>query len=138
MSEINAAFGLLQLRHIDQALARRKEIDTSYRDQLTGVKGIRCLGDAGERVANFGYFPILVEPDYPINRDALYQKFRDQNIFARRYFYPLISTFPMYRDLPSAVTSNLPVASKAASEVICLPIYPDLSNEQVNFVLIKS
>ena len=74
MSEVNAAFGLLQLDYIDQALARRKEIATSYREQLAGVKGIRCLGDAGERVANYAYFPILVEPDYPLSRDALYQK----------------------------------------------------------------
>ena len=129
MSEINAAFGLLQLDHIDQALARRKEIDTRYRDQLARVKGIRCLGDAGERVANYGYFPILVEPDYPLSRDALYQKLRDHNIFARRYFYPLISDFPMYRGLPSAQRSNLPVAASAADKVLCLPIYPALEPE---------
>ena len=86
MSEVNAAFGLLQLKHIDQALARRKEIDTSYREQLADVKGIRCLGDAGEKVANYAYFPILVEPDYPLSRDALYQKLRDHNIFARTIF----------------------------------------------------
>ena len=129
MSEVNAAFGLLQLDHIAQALVRRKEIDTRYRDQLAGVKGIRCLGDAGERVANYGYFPILVEPDYPLSRDALYQKLRDQNIFARRYFYPLISDFPMYSGLPSAQRSNLPVAVNAADRVLCLPIYPALEPE---------
>ena len=132
MSEVNAAFGLLQLDHIDQALARRKEIDTSYRDQLAGVKGIRCLGDAGERVANYAYFPILVEPDYPLSRDALYQKLRDHNIFARRYFYPLISDFPMYVGFPSARGDGLPVATAAANSVICLPIYPSLSGSDIN------
>lgn len=126
MSEVNAAFGLLQLDHMDQALARRKEIDTSYRIQLAEVKGIRCLGDAGERVANYAYFPILVESDYPLSRDALYQNLRDHNIFARRYFYPLISDFPMYMALPSAQRSNLPVAAGAADKVLCLPIYPAL------------
>jgi dTDP-4-amino-4,6-dideoxygalactose transaminase len=129
MSEVNAAFGLLQLDHIDQALARRKDIDTSYRVQLVGVKGIRCLGDASERVANYGYFPILVEPDYPLSRDALYQKLRDHNIFARRYFYPLISDFPMYRGLPSAQRGNLPVAVQAADQVLCLPLYSALTVE---------
>jgi dTDP-4-amino-4,6-dideoxygalactose transaminase len=135
MSEFNAALGLLQLKGIDAALQRRKVIDARYRDGLAGVKGIHCLSDAGEKVANYAYFPILVRPEYPLNREGLYQKLRDKGIYARRYFYPLISDFPMYRGLPSAAQSNLPVASKAASEVICLPIYPALSNEQVGAVI---
>jgi dTDP-4-amino-4,6-dideoxygalactose transaminase len=135
MSEINAAFGMLQLKHIDQALARRKDIDAAYREQLQGVKGIRCLGDAGEAVANYSYFPILVEADRPLSRDALYQKLKDHNIFARRYFYPLITDFPMYRGLPSAHRDNLPVATSAAQKVMCLPIYPALGDEDVKRVL---
>lgn len=126
MSEINAAFGLLQLDYIDQALAQRAEIDARYRDQLAYVKGIRCLRNAGGRATNYGYFPILVEPDYLLSRDALNQKLRDHNIFARRYFYPLISDFPMYKSLQSAAESNLPVARDVASRVLCLPIYPSL------------
>jgi dTDP-4-amino-4,6-dideoxygalactose transaminase len=129
MSEVNAAFGLLQLKHVDQALARRKELDTNYRQQLAGIKGIRCLGDAGESVANYAYFPILVDPEYPLSRDALYRTLRDRNIYARRYFYPLISDFPMYRELPSAQRSNLPVAAEAADRVLCLPMYPALVPE---------
>ena len=130
MSEINAAFGLLQLQHTEKALARRREIDATYRRLLNGVKGIRCLQDAGERVSNYGYFPILVEADYPISRDALYQKLRDHNIYARRYFYPLISDFPMYRGLPSAHRENLPAATEAAFKVLCLPIYPALADDE--------
>ena len=126
MSEINAAFGLLQLKHVDQALARRKEIDSTYREQLRGLKGIRCLGDAGEAVANYSYFPILVGADYRLSRDALYQELKENNIFARRYFYPLITDFPMYRGMPSAHRDNLPVATSAALQVMCLPIYPAL------------
>lgn len=129
MSEINAAFGLLQLQHIDQAIARRKQIDATYRELLKGVRGIRCLRDSGEEVANYSYFPILVDGDYPLSRDALYQKFRDDNIYARRYFYPLISDFPMYRRLPSAERANLPVATDMAAKVLCLPIYPTLQRE---------
>lgn len=126
MSELNAAFGLLQLKGVDAAIVKRKAIDARYRQGLAGVNGIHCLADAGEQVANYSYFPILVQPDYPLSRDALYQKLKDNGIYARRYFYPLISDFPMYRGLPSAAQANLPVASKASNQVICLPIYPTL------------
>ena len=131
MSEINAAFGMLQLRHIDDALAQRKRIDAAYREALRDVPGIRCLQDAGEQIANYSYFPLLVGADYPLSRDELYQKLRDNNIYARRYFYPLITDFPMYRSMPSAHRENLPVATAAAQKVICLPIYPALSNPDI-------
>lgn len=126
MSEFNAALGLLQLKYIDGAIARRREMDFAYRERLKSVKGIHCLGDAGEKVANYSYFPILVSGDYPISRDELNQKLKDIGINPRRYFYPLISEFPMYRGLPSAHRDNLPVATAASSQVLCLPIYPDL------------
>jgi dTDP-4-amino-4,6-dideoxygalactose transaminase len=135
MSEINAAFGMLQLQHVDAALARRKTIDAAYREALQNVPGIRCLQDAGERVANHAYFPILVEADYPMSRDALYQKLKDNNIYARRYFYPLISDFSMYRGMVSANRGNLPVAMAAAQKVLCLPIYPNLVDEDINRVV---
>lgn len=130
MSEINAAFGLLQLKHMPQVLTRRSEIDARYRTQLAGVKGIRCLPQGGQTAANFSYFPVLVQPDYPLSRDALYDKLKEQGIYARRYFYPLITDFPMYRGLPSAARANLIVAAKAAEQVLCLPIYPSLMDEQ--------
>lgn len=135
MSEINAAFGLLQLKHIDAALARRKEIDIAYRKQLADIQGIHCLNSGDVGGANYSYFPVLVEPDYPLSRDALYQKLKDQGVFARRYFYPLISDFPMYRGMPSAQRHNLPVATDASAKVICLPIYPALSAEDVERVV---
>jgi dTDP-4-amino-4,6-dideoxy-D-glucose transaminase len=135
MNEFSAALGLLQLKRVDAALRRRRAIDSRYREGLAGVAGIHCLEAAGETAANYAYFPILVRPGYPLTREALYEKLRDNGIHARRYFYPLISDFPMYRGLPSAAQSNLPVASKAASEVLCLPIYPALSDEQVDAVV---
>jgi dTDP-4-amino-4,6-dideoxygalactose transaminase len=135
MSEINAAFGLLQLQHIDKALQKRKTVDAYYRESLKNIKGIRCVEKTIESVANYPYFPIMVEKDYFMSRDELYQKLKDQHIYARRYFYPLISDFPMYRGLPSAAPSNLSVARKVASEVICLPIYPDLLKEQLDFII---
>lgn len=126
MSEFNAALGLLQLKYIDDAIARRRIIDATYRERLREVQGIHCLGDSGEMVANYAYFPILVNNDYPISRDDLYQAMKDRGIYPRRYFYPLISEFPMYRGLPSAHRDNLPHATEAARKVLCLPIYPDL------------
>jgi dTDP-4-amino-4,6-dideoxygalactose transaminase len=127
MSEINAAFGLLQLQHMPQVLSQRSKIDAFYRAHLSNIKGIRLGGTTGETQQNYSYFPILIGADYPLSRDALYEKLRAHQIFARRYFYPLISEFPMYRGLNSAHRDNLPQASLIASQVICLPIYPDLS-----------
>lgn len=135
MSEINAAFGMLQLQHVDEALAKRQSIDAAYRKALQGVPGIRCLQSAGEQVANYSYFPILVEAEYPLSRDALYQKLKDNNIFARRYFYPLITDFPMYRGMPSAHRENLPVATAAAQKVLCLPIYPALEDSSIRTII---
>lgn len=135
MSEFNAAFGLLQLKGVGAALQRRKEIDLLYRQLLSDIPGVECLQAAVEKVANYSYFPILVADDYHLSRDGLYQRFREQDIFPRRYFYPLISDFPMYRGLPSARSSNLPVATEMANRVLCLPIYPDLTDEQVSRVV---
>nr|WP_295784193.1 DegT/DnrJ/EryC1/StrS family aminotransferase [Rhodoferax sp.] len=126
MSEFNAALGLLQLKYVDQAISCRKAIDSTYRERLQNVKGIHCLKSAGEEIANYSYFPILVQSSYPLSRDELYQRLKDSGIHPRRYFYPLISEFPMYRGLPSAFKTNLPVATASAQQVLCLPIYPDL------------
>jgi dTDP-4-amino-4,6-dideoxygalactose transaminase len=135
MSEINAAFGMLQLKHISQALARRHEIDTMYREAFRGMNGIHCLQQSGQTAASYSYFPILVDENYPISRDSLYQKLKTAGIISRRYFYPLISDFPMYRGLPSARPENLPVATDAASKVLCLPIYPALRKEDQRRVI---
>ena len=135
MSEINAAFGLLQLEHIHRAMARRKVIDAIYRSSLRDTPGIRCVEAGVEAEANHAYFPILVGPEYALTRDQLYQKMRDHGIHPRRYFYPLISSFPMYRGLPSAHPANLPVATAVAQQVLCLPIYPDLTDEQIERVI---
>lgn len=134
MSEFNAALGLLQLKYIDQALARRQEIDAAYRSQLKDVRGIHCVNNSGEKIANYSYFPILVQADFPLSRDALYQALKDTGIHPRRYFYPLVSDFPMYRGLSSSHRENLPIATTAASQVLCLPIYPDLDMSVVDTI----
>jgi dTDP-4-amino-4,6-dideoxygalactose transaminase len=126
MSEFNAALGLVQLKHVDAAIAARREIDRRYRELLRDVEGVTCLPSTGSR-SNYSYFPILIEPRPGRDREKVYERLKAHQIFARRYFYPLITEFPMYRQLPSSNHSNLPVASGAAKQVLCLPIYPNLN-----------
>jgi dTDP-4-amino-4,6-dideoxygalactose transaminase len=135
MSEFNAAFGLLQLKHVGAAMERRQEIDKFYRENLNDIPGITCLEKTGQQEANYAYFPILVGDDYPLSRDALYEKMRANGVYGRRYFYPLITEFPMYRGLPSASLQNLPVAAGIAEQVICLPIYPKLIDSEINQIV---
>lgn len=135
MSEVNAAFGLLQLKHIDAAIERRRQIEQMYRTALSAVPGVGLFAPAQDTVANSAYFPILVTPEYKCTRDELYFKLREQGIFARRYFYPLISDMPMYRGLPSANPAGLPNARNISNQIICLPIYPSLTDSQVQRVI---
>lgn len=135
MSEVNAAFGLLQLKHIDKALRKREELDSAYRSKLAGVKGLRCPGFANKSETNHSYFPVLVDESFATSRESLHAKLRDNGIHARRYFYPLVSDFPMYRGLPSSAIENLPVASRIAQQVLCLPIYAAMTMEQLDLVV---
>jgi dTDP-4-amino-4,6-dideoxygalactose transaminase len=130
MSEFNAALGLLQLRDLDVVLAKRRAIDARYREGLADVPGIVCVPRGAQSVDNYSYFPILVKPAYGLGRDALYEALKARGIFARRYFYPLISNLPMYRGLASADPANLPIANRAAREILCLPIYPSLTEDE--------
>lgn len=134
MNEVQAAFGLLQLKHIDAMLERRRTVDRLYREILADIPGIRCLAEPKDVERNCSYFPIFVEQDFPVGRDALYERMKEHRIYARRYFYPLISDMPMYRGLPSAEPTNVSAARNVAEQVLCLPIYPDLNESDVRFV----
>ena len=132
MDELRSAYGLLNLKQVDDAISKRKHIAELYRSELKDVNGIRFLSDIEGVRHNYSYFPIFItEKEYGINRDALYEKLKQNNILSRRYFYPLISNFPVYRGLESAKTENLPIATKLAEQVLCLPIYADLSDNDV-------
>jgi len=135
MNELQAAVGLLQLQRVDDAIADRARIDARYRAQLAIQRGIRPLAHAGQLRANFSYFPVLVTDEFPESRDELHQRLRNAGIFSRRYFYPLITDFPMYRKLPSANPVNLPVATEIASRVLCLPIYAGMSQVDQDRIL---
>ncbi len=136
MNELQAAYGLLQLKTFDEQITKRKIIADTYRELLTNVEGISFLKDIDGVKHNYAYFPIFVdEKKYGMSRDKLYEKLKEHNIFGRRYFYPLISNFSTYQGLESARFSNLPVANKIADEVICLPIYPELEIENIKMIV---
>lgn len=133
MNEIQAAYGILQLKYVDEYISKRKTIANIYREQLGCLPGIRILDELETVQQGYPYFPILIDvTEYGLTRDEVYENLKKHNIFARRYFYPLISQFPTYRGLASARPENLPIATKIADQVICLPIYPLLDLGTVN------
>lgn len=136
MDEIRAAYGLLNLRRVDEAIAARRRVAERYRRALCGVEGIRCMNDIGGVRHNYSYFPIFVDAQrYGTTRDELYFKMKEHGVLGRRYFYPLISEFAPYRQLPSACAANLPVAVLMADSVICLPMHHALTDEDCDRVI---
>jgi dTDP-4-amino-4,6-dideoxygalactose transaminase len=135
MSEVHAAFGLLQLKKVDALIDSRKEVCKLYRKYLDGIPGISYVNSVLDYESNGAYFPIIVEDNYPLNRDQLYLKLKSKKIFARRYFYPLLSNTEIYTPYPSSSTLNLGVANELAEKVICLPIYPELLHEEVIYIV---
>lgn len=133
MSEVNAAFGMLQLKYVESAISRRKALDEQYRRGIADIKGLRVPAQISNTQANYSYFPILVEESYPLSRDALHQKLHSHNFMSRRYFYPLISDMPMYSHLPSA--RDLPHSKLISDKVLCLPIFSELNSSQVDEIL---
>jgi dTDP-4-amino-4,6-dideoxygalactose transaminase len=136
MDEVRAAYGLLNLKQVDEAIEKRHQVAIQYREALRNVKGVRFFDDMPGVRHNYSYFPIFINAgEYGMTRDELYFKLKEQGILGRRYFYPLISTFSTYRGLPSAAQENLPVATRIANEVICLPMHHELSHEDVERIL---
>lgn len=135
MNEFQAALGLLQLKSVDENINKCKTLAEYYRQKLAHIPGIKILDDFTNTQHNYSYFPILIDKaGYGKDRDAVYELLKQNNIYARRYFYPLISQTPTYRGLPSAAGSNLPVAEIVANRILCLPIYPDLSFSDIDRV----
>ena len=136
MDEIRSAYGILNLRQVDAAIEARHQVAIKYREALKNVEGITYFEDMPHVKHNYSYFPILVDAEkYGMTRDELYFKMKGQNVWGRRYFYPLISTFSTYRGLESAAPSNLPNAHKMANSVICLPMHHGLSEEDIQRVI---
>ena len=136
VDEVRAAYGLLNLKQVDHAINSRRKVAIRYRDELQGVKGITFFNDIPGVRHNYSYFPIFIDAEeYGLTRDELYFKMKEHNVFGRRYFYPLISTFSTYRGLESANPENLPIATQMANRVICLPMHHALSENEVEYIL---
>lgn len=136
VDEVRAAYGLLNLKQVDHAINSRRKVAIRYRDELQGVKGITFFNDIPGVRHNYSYFPIFIDAEeYGMTRDELYFKMKEHNVFGRRYFYPLISTFSTYRGLESANPENLPIATQMANRVICLPMHHALSENEVEYIL---
>lgn len=136
MDEVRAAYGLLALKYVDDAISHRKAAAQQYRKELKNTPGISFLEDMENTKHNYSYFPIFVDVEkYGMMRDVLYEKLKANHIFGRRYFYPLISDFSTYRGLPSAAKDNLPISNRIADTVICLPIHHELDNDDINRII---
>ena len=136
MDEMRAAYGLLNLRQVDAAIAARQKVANTYREALRDVEGITFFDDMPGVRHNYSYFPIFIDAEkFGKTRDQLYQEMKDANVLGRRYFYPLITEFSTYSGLPSATRENLPEAYKLADSVLCLPMHHDLSEDDVDRVL---
>ena len=136
MDEVRAAYGLLNLKQVDEAIEKRHKVAVKYRNALRNVPGIRFFDDMPGVRHNYSYFPIFINAEeFGQTRDELYFKMKVGGVLGRRYFYPLISTFSTYRSLSSSGAENLPVATKVANEVICLPMHHELSDADIERVL---
>lgn len=132
LNEIQAAYGLLQLKYIDGFIQKRKQITALYQQLLKDVKGLRYLPDMEGVQHCYSYFPVLIdESEFGMTRDELYEKLKKESIFGRRYFYPLISTFEPYRHMKSSASENLPVSTLVSNQVLCLPIYVELTDYDI-------
>jgi dTDP-4-amino-4,6-dideoxygalactose transaminase len=136
MNEFQAALGLLQLKYIEKVIEERKSLIMLYRNLLKDLTGVRYIIEDENVTYNFAYFPVFIdELKFGKKRDDLYDYLKSCNIYGRRYFYPLISHFPSYRGLESAEPGNLPVAEKMTRQVICLPVFPGMTKQNVEYVV---
>ena len=132
MNEFAAVMGLCNLNHINEYISGRGKIVQYYENELENVKGIRVLTDSIADNRNYGYFPIIVEDDYALTRDELADKFAQNGIYARKYFYPLTSEFECYKDKTFAGGEKTPVAKYVSEHILTLPMYADLGIENVD------
>ena len=132
MNDLQAAIGLLLLKEVEKERRRRKVLMQLYRRCLAGVEGLTFLPEPAGVKSNYQYAVIRIEARrFGLSRDRVYRRLKACRVFTRRYFYPLCSTYSCYRTLPSSRPENLPVAHRVAQEVLCLPLYGGLREEEV-------
>lgn len=129
MNEFQAAMGLCNLRHIDREIEKRKAVVERYVERLNNIKGIKLCNPQTGVKSNYAYFPVVFD-GYKLNRDEVIEKLKEQNIFARKYFYPLTNSFECYKGRFDV--EKTPVAKYIADRVLTLPLYADLEIEDVD------
>lgn len=136
MDEVRAAYGILNLRQVDAAIEARQHVAQRYRQALRNIDGLTFFDDMPGVRHNYSYFPVFIDAEkFGMTRDELYFKMKDANVLGRRYFYPLISDFSTYRGLPSSTPQNLPVATRIANQVICLPMHHEISEKDLTRII---
>lgn len=133
MSELNAGIGLIQLKHVGQLINKRKFIANIYTERLNRIQGVEIPEWNRNSSNNFSYYPIVINDLYPVSRDDLYESLKLKNIFTRRYFYPLITKFPMYEKYIDN-SNSLASSEYIANRVLCLPIYPSLDDRSIDLI----
>ena len=131
MNEFQAAMGLCNMRHLNEEIAKRKKIVEKYRERLSGVDGIKLSVIQPDVESNYAYFPVVFD-DYKYTRNEVVEKLAESGIGARKYFYPLTNSYECYRNYPTAGTEKTPIAQHIALRVLTLPLYADLSVEDID------
>ncbi len=131
LSEVHAALGLLQLKTIDQTLKARSKVDSLYRELLADVEGIRCINRLDLDKDNCSYFPIVISENFPLSRDEIFEKLKEHQIFARKYFYPIMTDLSIYQEYKS----DTPKAKLLSEQVLCLPMYPTLTSDDCRLII---
>ncbi len=130
MNEIQAIVGIENLNGLEVEIKKRKEIFELYNEELSNIKGVKLLEYPKNTTPSLQYYPIRIDENVTgTNRDKIYEKLKKENIFSRKYFYPLCSNYECYNNLPSAKKELLPVANKVSDEILCLPFYGDIDKE---------
>ena len=133
MNEFQAAMGICNLRHLNEEIMKRKKVVERYRKILYGVEGIKLSAIQKDVESNYAYFPVIFE-DYKYTRNEVFERLAERGIAARKYFYPLTNGFECYRNYPTAGVEKTPVAQHIALRVLTLPLYADLSLDDVDFI----
>ncbi|MCI8485315.1 MAG: DegT/DnrJ/EryC1/StrS family aminotransferase [Lachnospiraceae bacterium] len=131
MNEFQAAMGLCNMRYLDEEISKRKKASEYYKKRLSGTAGIKLSKIPEEVESNYAYFPVVFE-DYKYTRNEILNKLKEHGIGARKYFFPLTNSFECYRNYPTAGTEKTPVAQHIALRVLTLPLYADLSFEDID------
>ena len=131
MNEFQATMGICNLRHLDGEIEKRKAAVEQYRKRLSGIEGIKICPEQEGVQSNYAYFPVVFD-GYKYTRDDVFAKLAEDNIIARKYFFPLTNSFECYEDYPTAGTEKTPVAAYIADRVLTLPLYADLTIEDID------